>query len=132
MTWGVVSPGPGGAVGDADERTGHCPVRRNAGQLAVGLILLSTVEPVAAGALLVALFSVAVYRPFRPVAAIGVLLPLLVLSWGMVVRSRRQLVVTLRERARRAEAGPDSAPSRRSGWPARPSPGRCTMSSPTG
>lgn len=35
---------------------------------------------------------------------IGVLLPLLVLSWGMVVRSRRQLVVTLRERARRAEA----------------------------
>jgi signal transduction histidine kinase len=100
--------------------------------LAVGLILLSTVEPVAAGALLVALFSVAVHRPFRPVAAIGalalvtapvqpylrpdpgsslvestvigVLLPLLVLSWGMVVRSRRQLVVTLRERARRAEA----------------------------
>ncbi|MFE7352059.1 sensor histidine kinase [Streptomyces sp. NPDC057543] len=100
--------------------------------LAVGLILLSTVEPVAAGAMLVALFSVAVHRPFRPVAVIGalalvtapvqpylrpdpgsslvestiigVLLPLLVLSWGMVVRSRRQLVVTLRERARRAEA----------------------------
>ncbi|MFB7191721.1 sensor histidine kinase [Streptomyces sp. NPDC056178] len=99
--------------------------------LAVGLILVSTVEPVAAGALLVALFSVAVHRPFRPVAVIGalalitapvqpylrpdpdtsftaatvvgVLLSLLVLSWGMVVRSRRQLVVTLRERARRAE-----------------------------
>nr|WTB34546.1 histidine kinase [Streptomyces sp. NBC_00830] len=100
--------------------------------LAVALTLLSTVEPVAAGALLVSLFSVAVHRPFRPVAAvgvlaltvapvqpylrpdpgtsfvastvIGVLLVLLVLSWGMVVRSRRQLVVTLRERARRAEA----------------------------
>ncbi|MFJ2131148.1 histidine kinase [Streptomyces sp. NPDC087849] len=99
--------------------------------VAVGLTLLSTVEPVAAGAVLVALFSVAVHRPFRPVAAIGVLallvapvqpylrpdpntsfvgstiigvlLSLLVLSWGMVVRSRRQLVVTLRERARRAE-----------------------------
>ncbi|WP_326656829.1 sensor histidine kinase [Streptomyces sp. NBC_00385] len=100
--------------------------------LAVALTLLSVVEPVAAGAWLVALFSVAVHRPFRPVAfigagallvapvqpylrpdpstsyvaatIIGVLLVLLVLSWGMVVRSRRQLVVTLRERARRAEA----------------------------
>ncbi|MFE9814743.1 histidine kinase [Streptomyces sp. NBC_00236] len=100
--------------------------------LAVALTLLSVVEPVAAGAWLVALFSVAVHRPFRPVAfigagallvapvqpylrpdpstsyvastIIGVLLVLLVLSWGMVVRSRRQLVVTLRERARRAES----------------------------
>ncbi|WP_327370998.1 sensor histidine kinase [Streptomyces sp. NBC_01217] len=99
--------------------------------LAVALVLLSTVEPVAAGATLVALFSLAVHRPFRPVAAvgalalavapvqpylrpdpgtsfitstvIGALLSLLVLSCGMVVRSRRQLVVTLRERARRAE-----------------------------
>ncbi|MFB7217547.1 sensor histidine kinase [Streptomyces sp. NPDC056227] len=99
--------------------------------LAVVLTLLATVEPVAGGALLVALFSVAVHRPFKPVAAvgalalvvapvqpylrpdpdtsfaastiIGVLLVLLVLSWGMVVRSRRQLVITLRERAHRAE-----------------------------
>ncbi|MFF8916168.1 sensor histidine kinase [Streptomyces sp. NPDC015032] len=99
--------------------------------VAVGLILLSTIEPVAAGAMLVGLFSVAVHRPFRPAAAIGALalvaapvqpylrpdpngsflgstfvgalLSLLVLSWGMVVRFRRQLVVTLRERARRAE-----------------------------
>lgn len=36
MTWGVVSPGPWGAVGDADERPGHRPVRRNAGQYAGG------------------------------------------------------------------------------------------------
>ena len=36
MAWGVVSPGPEGAVGDADERSGHRPVRRNAGQLAGG------------------------------------------------------------------------------------------------
>lgn len=99
--------------------------------LAVVLTLLATVEPVVSGALLVALFSVAVHRPFKPVAAvgalalavapvqpylrpdpdtsfaastiIGVLLVLLVLSWGMVVRSRRQLVITLRERAHRAE-----------------------------
>ncbi|MFI1224331.1 MULTISPECIES: sensor histidine kinase [unclassified Streptomyces] len=99
--------------------------------LAVALTLVSIVEPVTAGALMVALFSVAVHRPFKPVAIvgaaalavtplqpflrpdpatsyvastiIGVLLVLLVLSWGMVVRSRRQLVVTLRERARRAE-----------------------------
>ncbi|MFH8758885.1 sensor histidine kinase [Streptomyces atroolivaceus] len=100
--------------------------------VAAVLTVLSVVEPVAAGAMLIALFSLAVHRPFKPVAfvgaaalivaplqpmlrpdpgtsfvastIIGVLLVLLVLSWGMVVRSRRQLVVTLRERARRAEA----------------------------
>lgn len=105
--------------------------RRWPAGLAITLTLLSTVEPAAAGAMLVALFSLAVHRPFRPVALvgagalavapvqpylrpdpgtsfvastiIGVLLVLVVLSWGMVVRSRRQLVVTLRERARRAE-----------------------------
>ncbi|MFJ6013965.1 sensor histidine kinase [Streptomyces sp. NPDC092952] len=99
--------------------------------VALGLVLLATVEPTAAGAMLVALFGLAVHRPFRPVAAIGalalvltpvqpylrpdpessslvdtiigVLLTLLVISWGMAVRSRRQLVVSLRERARRAE-----------------------------
>ncbi|MBM7440041.1 sensor histidine kinase [Streptomyces sp. HB132] len=99
---------------------------------AVILTVVSLVEPVAAGAMLIGLFSLAVHRPFKPVAfvgagalvvapvqpmlrpdpgtsfvastVIGVLLILLVLSWGMVVRSRRQLVVTLRERARRAEA----------------------------
>lgn len=100
--------------------------------LAVSLTVVGIVEPVAAGALLIALFSLAVHRPFKPTAIvgagalavaplqpllrpdpatsfiastiIGVLLVLLVLSWGMVVRSRRQLLVTLRERARRAEA----------------------------
>ncbi|WP_411081316.1 sensor histidine kinase [Streptomyces sp. cmx-18-6] len=100
--------------------------------LAGTLTVVCIVEPVAGGALMVALFSLAVHRPFKPVALvgagalvvaplqpllrpdpgtslvasaiIGVLLILLVLSWGMVVRSRRQLVLTLRERARRAEA----------------------------
>ncbi|MFE1519716.1 sensor histidine kinase [[Kitasatospora] papulosa] len=99
--------------------------------VAVTLTAVSLVEPVAAGAMLVGLFSLAVHRPFRPVAfigagalvvapvqpmlrpdpgssflassVIGALLVLLVLSWGMVVGSRRQLVVSLRERARRAE-----------------------------
>ncbi|WP_371629722.1 transposase [Streptomyces sp. NBC_00341] len=36
MTWGVVSSGPGVFVGDADQRSGHRPVRRNAGQCAGG------------------------------------------------------------------------------------------------
>ncbi|MFI2779594.1 sensor histidine kinase [Streptomyces sp. ALB3] len=100
--------------------------------VACGLTVLSLVEPVAAGAMLIAVFSLAVHRPFKQVAVvgvgtlvvapvqpmlrpdpgtsfvastvIGVLLVLLMLSWGMVVRSRRHLVVTLRERAHRAEA----------------------------
>ncbi|MFD3974123.1 sensor histidine kinase [Streptomyces cyaneofuscatus] len=100
--------------------------------LAAALTVLSIVEPVAGGAMMVALFSLAVHRPFKPVAIVGggaltvaplqpwlrpdpatgyltsvvfgVLLILLVLSWGMVVRSRRRLVLTLRERAHRAEA----------------------------
>ncbi|MCX4825943.1 hypothetical protein OG883_40330 [Streptomyces sp. NBC_01142] len=36
MTWGVVSPGPWGAVGDADERSGHRLAWRNAGQFPGG------------------------------------------------------------------------------------------------
>ncbi|MFF5427669.1 MULTISPECIES: sensor histidine kinase [unclassified Streptomyces] len=106
--------------------------RRWPAGLATGLSLVSVVAPVAGGALLAALFSVAVRRPFRQVAAIGALavatstaqvfvrpdptinagiatllgfvLILLVTAWGMLVRSRRQLVEALRERARRAEA----------------------------
>ncbi|MFE0734936.1 sensor histidine kinase [Streptomyces sp. NPDC058855] len=106
--------------------------RRWPAGLATGLSLLSAVAPVAGGALLAALFGVAVRRPFREVAAIGALavaastvqvfvrpdptinagiaillgfvLILLVTAWGMLVRSRRQLVEALRERARRAEA----------------------------
>ncbi|MEW9512015.1 MULTISPECIES: sensor histidine kinase [Streptomyces] len=100
--------------------------------LAVALTAVAVVEPVAVGALLVALFSLAVHRPLKPTAIVGaaalvtvpvqplvrpdpqtgyvasvlfgVLLVLLALSWGLGVRSRRQLVLSLRERARRAEA----------------------------
>ncbi|MFG2868201.1 sensor histidine kinase [Streptomyces sp. NPDC048338] len=100
--------------------------------VAVVVTVVSTFAPVAGGAALAALFGVAVHRPFRPTAAlgalavvsstaqvflrpdpslhplaavvIGVVVTLLVVAWGMLVRSRRQLVEALRERARRAEA----------------------------
>lgn len=85
----------------------------------------------AGGAAVIALFSLAVHRPFRYVAWIGcanlALIPLYfwlrpdpdlpwagivsftglftvtVIGWGMFVRSKRQLMVSLRDRARRAE-----------------------------
>ncbi|QIP83814.1 sensor histidine kinase [Streptomyces sp. Tu 2975] len=108
-------------------------VRRRAPvSLAASLVAVSAVAPAAGGALMLGLFSLAVHRPFRPVAVIGVLamvsgavqaflrpdpstsflvstvagvvLVLLMVGWGMLVRSRRQLVLALHERARRAEA----------------------------
>ncbi|MFF8277984.1 sensor histidine kinase [Streptomyces lateritius] len=100
--------------------------------VAVVLTVISTVAPVAGGAALAALFGVAVRRPVRetavmgalavvsstaqvflrpdpslhPAAAVvvGIVVTLLVTAWGMLVRSRRQLVEALRERAHRAEA----------------------------
>ncbi|MFJ9031421.1 sensor histidine kinase [Streptomyces sp. NPDC102274] len=100
--------------------------------LTLVLVVVSAVSPVSSGAVLVALFCVAVHRPFRIVAAVGglslvagclssvirpdpstslttgliatVVVILLVTGWGMLVRARRQLVVALRERATRAEA----------------------------
>ncbi|WP_137992452.1 sensor histidine kinase [Streptomyces vilmorinianum] len=106
--------------------------RRRPAAVAIVISLVSVVAPVAGGALLVSLFGVAVRRPFREVASIGALavaastaqaflrpdpeinvglgiaigfiLILLMTAWGMLVRSRRQLVEALRERARRAEA----------------------------
>ncbi|MCQ6551770.1 histidine kinase [Streptomyces sp. C10-9-1] len=100
--------------------------------LAVGALVVGVLAPTAGGASMLALFSLAVHRPFRPVAAVGVLaavsavvqplvrpdpgasypasvvaglvLVLLMVGWGMLVRSRRELFRALRERARRAEA----------------------------
>ncbi|MEV0037881.1 histidine kinase [Streptomyces sp. NPDC050804] len=100
--------------------------------LAVALAVLSMPAPVMSGASLLALFGVAVHRPLRPVLMVAGLmflsgsvqalirpepgasvvvsviatavLVLLVTGWGMLVRSRRQLFVALRERAVRAEA----------------------------
>ncbi|MFD4115230.1 sensor histidine kinase [Streptomyces niveus] len=99
--------------------------------LAVCLVLVEVVAPTAVGATLVALFSLAIHRPFKPVGyvlvlalagmtaqayvrpdptishlfavIVGALLTLLAFAWGMLVRSRRQLVLALRERAVRAE-----------------------------
>lgn len=103
--------------------------------LAAVLVVVSAFAPLSAGAVLVALFSLAVHRPFRPVLVLGAgavaaggvqaalrpdptmswisstlfgtVLVLLVIIWGLFVRSRRQLVVVLRERAHRAEAEAD-------------------------
>ncbi|MEO3974507.1 histidine kinase [Streptomyces sp. CAU 1734] len=106
--------------------------RRGPVKLVVILAVLTVLSPIASGAFVVSLFSVAVHRPFRPVALLtglgllvacvqpfvrrdpslsvagaiwgGIVVTLLVIAWGMLVRSRRQLVVVLRERAHRAEA----------------------------
>ncbi|MEU1201377.1 histidine kinase [Streptomyces sp. NPDC005813] len=99
--------------------------------LAVALIAVGLVSTTAGGAGLVALFTLAVHRPFKYVgtlaglqlallplyfwlrpdpdlpylAAIAVtaLLTATVVGWGMFVRSKRQLMLSLRDRARRAE-----------------------------
>ncbi|MGW4054292.1 sensor histidine kinase [Streptomyces sp. NPDC004779] len=100
--------------------------------LAAALAVVGALVPVAAGAMLASLFSVAVRRPFREIVwvlgialagafatvfvrpdpetgvvlgiVLGAALTLLVTAWGMLVRARRQLVEALRERAERAEA----------------------------
>jgi signal transduction histidine kinase len=99
--------------------------------LALVLTLLSIVFSGVGGAAAVALFTVAVHEPFRRAAPVAVLAAALqpiylaiyssssspylvalvlswlvigvVLVWGMFVRSRRQLVLSLRDRAERAE-----------------------------
>jgi signal transduction histidine kinase len=98
--------------------------------LALVLGLVSVVSSASSGAAMIAMFTVAVHRPLRQaglVALIGVattpinialfptdeqyvfnfffsvLLIGAVLACGMVVRARRQLVVSLRDRAQRAE-----------------------------
>ncbi|MGW1990375.1 sensor histidine kinase [Embleya sp. NPDC001921] len=100
--------------------------------LAVAMIPVGLVSTAAGGAALIALFTLTVHRPFRYVAWVGglqlalipvfyrlrpdpdlsylgvvvfaVLLTLSVIGWGMFVRAKRQLMLSLRDRARRAEA----------------------------
>jgi signal transduction histidine kinase len=100
-------------------------------ELAIALVVVGTLASSSGGAAAVALFTVAVHRPFRVVAPIAlaavatqplylaifpsadspyavafvlsVLIIGLVVVWGMFVRSRRQLVLSLRDRAERAE-----------------------------
>ncbi|MFF1732686.1 MULTISPECIES: histidine kinase [unclassified Streptomyces] len=99
--------------------------------LAIALAAVSMVSNTAGGATMVAIFTLAVHRPFRYVAWVAgascALIPLFfwvrpdpdspyvlsvaftiiftvtVVGWGMFVRSRRQLLLSLRDRARRAE-----------------------------
>ncbi|GAA3051272.1 sensor histidine kinase [Streptomyces glomeratus] len=99
--------------------------------LAVAMVPVCLVSDTAGGAGLIALFTVAVHRPFRYAGWLGgaqvALIPLFfwlrpdpdlpyvaavivtalctvaVVGWGMFVRSKRQLMLSLRDRARRAE-----------------------------
>ncbi|MEU0970952.1 histidine kinase [Streptomyces sp. NPDC005917] len=99
--------------------------------LAIAMVPVGFVSDTAGGAAMVALFTAAVHRPFRYVAwiaganlavipffywlrpdpdlpylavvALVILFILLVTSLGMFVRSKRHLMLSLRDRARRAE-----------------------------
>ncbi|MEE1762756.1 MULTISPECIES: sensor histidine kinase [unclassified Streptomyces] len=105
--------------------------RRRPVGLAVAMVPVCFVSNTAGGAGLVALFTLTVHRPFRYVAWIGgvsllltplffwlrpdpdvdypwavfaaVLLTAAIVGWGMFVRSKRQLMLSFRDRARRAE-----------------------------
>ncbi|GHG97684.1 sensor histidine kinase [Streptomyces rubradiris] len=99
--------------------------------LAVAMVPVGLLSNCSGGAAMVALFTLAVHRPFRYVACIGgadlALVPVLywvrpdpdlpyagvivfttlltvsVTGWGMFVRSKRMLMLSLRDRAHRAE-----------------------------
>ncbi|MBE8476142.1 sensor histidine kinase [Streptomyces justiciae] len=99
--------------------------------LAVATVPVGIVSDTAGGACMIALFTLAVHRPFRYVAWVGganialiplyfwlrpdpdlpylasviifVLMTAVVVACGMVVRSKRQLMLSFRDRARRAE-----------------------------
>lgn len=105
--------------------------RRWPTQIAVALVLLSAVSGLIAGAMLIALFSLAVHRPTRTsltvfglsvgtalvnsalwpdphapflvIFLLGVALQGAVTGWGLTVHHRRQLVESLRDRAVHAE-----------------------------
>nr|WP_202429449.1 histidine kinase [Streptomyces sp. SID4945] len=106
--------------------------RRRPLGLALVLLVVGLFSETSGGAILVSLFTLTVHRPFRYVAWVGALTLLLVppyylvrpdpdmsvtaatafvsvmvvtvIGWGMFVRARRQLVLSLRDRAARAEA----------------------------
>ncbi|MEU0048771.1 histidine kinase [Streptomyces sp. NPDC006309] len=105
--------------------------RRRPVGLAVAMIPVGLLSNTSGGAATVVLFTLAVHRPFRYVAWIGgaglalaplffwlrpdpdlpyagivvftSLLTVSVIGWGMLVRSKRMLMLSLRDRARRAE-----------------------------
>nr|WP_229859849.1 histidine kinase [Streptomyces poonensis] len=99
--------------------------------LALAMLPVSVVSDTGGGATLIAFFSLAVHRPFRYTAWIGgvslalvplyfwwrpepglpfpaavflwTVISLALFGWGLFVRSKRQLMLSLRDRARRAE-----------------------------
>jgi signal transduction histidine kinase len=99
--------------------------------LAVAMVPVGLISNTAGGAGMVALFTLAVHRPFKYAGWLGgiqlaliplyfwlrpdpdlpyfasvvvtALLTVSVVGWGMFVRSKRQLMLSLRDRARRAE-----------------------------
>ncbi|WP_328751535.1 histidine kinase [Streptomyces sp. NBC_00285] len=99
--------------------------------LAVATVPLGLLSDTAGGACMIALFTLAVHRPFRHVAWLGgvnialvplslrlrpdadlpyvvtvvlaVVLMTATIGWGLLVRAKRQLMFSLRDRARRAE-----------------------------
>ncbi|MFH8978556.1 histidine kinase [Streptomyces sp. NPDC017890] len=105
--------------------------RRWPAGLAVAMLPIGFVSVTSSGTALVSLFTLAVHRPFRYVAWVagahivlqpvhywlrpdpqlpyvgvvvfGILLATAVAGWGMLARSKRQLMLSLRDRARRAE-----------------------------
>ncbi|WP_306974502.1 sensor histidine kinase [Streptomyces canus] len=105
--------------------------RRRPLGLALATIPLGVLSDTAGGACMIAVFTLAVHRPFRYVAWVGGIniavvpltfrlrpdadLPYLVsvllsvvliaamVGWGLLVRAKRQLMFSLRDRARRAE-----------------------------
>jgi signal transduction histidine kinase len=110
--------------------------RRRPTELATALILLSAFSETVAGAMLVALFTVAIHRrlaqtmtlfglsvlsatcfvllrpdpdgsPAPLVLALGLALQSSVVGWGLFIRHRRQLISSLTERAERAAAEAD-------------------------
>ncbi|MET8471511.1 histidine kinase [Streptomyces sp. NPDC006422] len=98
---------------------------------AVAMIPIGFLSNTAGGASMIALFTLAVHRPFRYIGWVAgisvalvplffwvrpdpessylvsvsftIVLSITVVGWGMFVRSRRQLLMSLRDRARRAE-----------------------------
>lgn len=106
--------------------------RRRPVHLALAVLILGVFSVTVAFSLLIAVFTVAVHRRFAVTALVGALtvlssvtfgvvrpergsdywqslvwsmvIAVIVLLWGIVVRSRRELVVSLRDRAERAEA----------------------------
>jgi hypothetical protein len=128
--------------------------------LALVLIIASPLSALGLGAALMAVFTVATRRPWRVTAALGGLLVAVFVStfalaartwyeyWsavvtvvfllaallasGMLVRSQRLLVRSLRERARQAEEGQQLRVQEARRLSGNGSPGRCTTCSPTG